>query len=100
MAAHGALIAGEKIAEDLFFPTLHLSAGYRLADRWRIEGEVDGMSLDNTRYLNAAVWLRWQPTPIWDMAVGGLLKNTRVDEAGLFNEAEFSDISFQLARSF
>ena len=96
----GALIAGEKIAEDLFFPTLHLSAGYRLADRWRIEGEVDGMSLDNTRYLNAAVWLRWQPTPIWDMAVGGRLKNTRVDEAGLFNEAEFSDISFQLARSF
>lgn len=87
--------------ESVFAPMLHLAAAWRINDKWRIEAEVDGGTAGSLEhYWNNALWLRYQPTPLWDLAFGGRLIDGKLDRDSLFNEVELSDVTFQIGRSF
>ena len=86
--------------DSSFAPTAHLSAAVRFSDRWSLEAEVDGMEYGDEHYWNNAIWLRYRPTQIWDLAVGGRQFSGKVSTTDFFNEIEFTDFTFQVGRSF
>ena len=86
--------------ETAVAPLIHLSGAYHFNPRWSVSAEVDGISAGNEHYWNAGLWLRFQPTQLWDMSVGGRLIDGKIDRDSLFNEVEVSDIAFQIGRSF
>ncbi len=96
----GPITAASHAEESVFSPMLHLSAAFRLNDKWSIEAEIDGSSIEVERYINSGVMLRYRPTPIWDLSIGGRLISGRLDRENLFNEVETSDVTFQIGRSF
>lgn len=87
-------------AEDTVVPLLHVSGAYRFNDRWSMEAEFDGMSAGGDDYLNASFLIRWQPSRVWDLGIGGRWIDGRIDDDELFNEVELSDIVFRIGRSF
>ena len=82
-------------------PTVHLSGALKFTDRWQIDAEFDGMALTgDDYYYNAGLWLRFKPTQIWDLAIGGRMIDGGIDSDKIFNEVRVSDFAFQIGRSF
>ena len=81
-------------------PLLHASAEVFLNERWSLSGEVDGMSYDDTEYLNAGMYVNWYTTPLWRLSLGGRIITGKIDEPEMYNDVEISDLSFQITRMF
>ena len=94
------IIKNEVVDEWSIAPLIHASGGWRFARKWSIDGMIDGISWGDQDYWNAGVWLRFEPTAIWDIAVGGRAIRGKIDSDELYNKIEFTDWSIQLARSF
>ena len=86
--------------ETTVAPLLHLSGELHFNHRWSVSAEVDGISAGDEYYWNTGVWLRYQPTQLWDLSVGGRLIDGKIDRDALFNEVKIKDIAFQIGRSF
>ena len=98
--AAGVITAGSKVRVEEVFPTIHLSGAFRFSPRWSIEADLDGMSFDDADYWNAGVFVRWRPSSIWDLALGGRFINGELSSDRMYNNVELSDITFQIGRSF
>jgi hypothetical protein len=81
-------------------PLIHGSLAFKFNDRWSIETEIDGISNGDEYYWNSGLYLRFRPTQLWDLAVGGRAFSVKVDTVDFFNELEFFDFSLQIGRSF
>lgn len=81
-------------------PVLHASAKFNFNERWAIEAEIDGMSTGKEDYINSGVYIRYQPTLLWDLSFGGRLIHGTLDHDEMYNEIELSDYTFQIGRSF
>ena len=79
---------------------IHGSLAFKFNDRWSIETEIDGISNGDEYYWNSGLYLRFRPTQLWDLAVGGRAFSVKVDTVDFFNELEFFDFSLQIGRSF
>ena len=98
--AQGVIVKnGSGRAEDLL-PLLHASAAYRFNERWSIEADFDGISTGSEKYVNAALWVSWRPSRIWDLGIGGRYIDGRLDSAKMFNEVRLTDLVFRIGRSF
>ena len=57
--------------ETTVAPLVHVSGELHFNHRWSVSAEVDGISTGDEYYWNTGVWLRYQPTQLWDLSVGG-----------------------------
>ncbi len=86
--------------ESVFSPVLHLAAAYHFNEKWSIEAEIDAAASELEHYWNDALFIRYRPSPIWDLSLGGRYISAKLDREELYNDVELSDITFQLTRSF
>lgn len=94
------IVKGGRERVESVIPLLHLSGAVRLNERWSLEGEFDGISAGGDKYVNAAFFIRWRPSSIWDLALGTRHIDGRLEEEEFFNDVEITDITFQIGRSF
>ena len=81
-------------------PLLHGSFEFRLTDRWSIDAQIDGLALNDEHYWNSAVYLRFRPTQLWDLAIGSRRIDGKIDSGSLFNDVRTTDLTLQIGRSF
>jgi len=98
--AEGAIVKGGRGSHATFVPVVHASAILRVNERLSIEGEIDGTNGGGDQYVNAALFLRWRPSQIWDLAIGGRLIDRKLSDDRFYNDIEVSDITLQIGRSF
>ncbi len=96
----GPVNAASHAEESVFSPTLHLAADLHLNHKWSIGAEYDGAWTEYEGYDNLGVFVRYQATQLWDLAVGGRIIRGKLDRPNLYNDVEVSDVSFQIGRSF
>ena len=96
----GVVVKSGRGEETTIAPLIHLSGAFHFNQRWSVAAEVDGIGTGDEYYWNTGLWLRFQPTQLWDLSVGGRLIDGKIDRDSLFNEVQISDIAFQIGRSF
>ena len=97
---NGTIVKNGQEDVDGIHPVLHLGGALKFNERWSIEFEVDGIGDNKNDYVNVGTWIRYRPTQIWDLSLGGRLIHGTIDESEMFNEVEIEDIAFQIGRSF
>ena len=100
----GAALKQADVTVDDLGPVIHGSIDYNITKRWRITGQVDGITAfwdsSGEYYWNGGVFLTFAPTPLWDLGIGSRWIVGKLDDPKLYNEFESTDLTFVLARSF
>jgi hypothetical protein len=94
---------GEVRADDTdvgLVPLLHLAGSYRLADRWRLAFDLDGLAAPQGRAFDLGVRAEYALTERWDAAIGYRTLEGGVDSDDVYNFSWFNYALVALAYRF
>jgi hypothetical protein len=94
---------GEQSASDSnvgLVPLLHFAGSYRIAPRWSLGFELDGLAAPQGRAFDLGVRVEYALTPSWDAYAGYRTLEGGVDNDDVYNFAWFNYAVVGVARRF
>lgn len=89
-----------EVKDSVFLPLAHLNLGYRITDRWTIETAVNGIYLDEDRYIDASLETGYMLSKRWRAALGVAIYDRNIETSELTENFRYTGVYLSLGYYF